>query len=166
MTGVAEKTTLASLDLGGGSSRRSEQDYPFVAPDSIVIDAKKRKNEGRAHMQKVMRLASKSKVQKMSYRQKLLPKVWKKAEARWRELERPTMALIFAEGAYISADGQNPRIKSKLLKDGKANMAKALGALKTESGHQQTWKAMQHPLEISPIAPILKAPKETSGLAL
>lgn len=130
VTGIAEKTTLASLGLGGSASPRSKQDYPYVAPDSIVIDAKKRRNEGRARMQKVMRLAAKSKVPQMSYRQKLMPKVWQKAEARWRELERPTTALIFAEGVFISADGQDPRTKSKLLKDGKANMAKALGALK------------------------------------
>ena len=130
VNGVADQATLASLGLGGGTSRRSQQDYPFIAPDSIVIDAKKRRNDGRARMHKVMRLAAKSKVPKMSYRQKVMPKVWKKAEARWRELERPTMALIFAEGVFISADGQDPRTKSKLLKDGKANMAKALAALK------------------------------------
>ncbi len=131
VTGVVDKTTLASLGLGGNKSRRSRQGYPFVAPDSIVIDAKKRRSEGRARMQKVMRLAAKSKVPKMSYRQKLMPKVWKTAEARWREVETPTIALVFAEGVFISADGPDPRTKSKLLKDGKANLARALRALKS-----------------------------------
>ena len=123
--GVADPKTLGSLVIFD-----KIEEYPFTAPDSIVVDAAKRRKEGRERMHKVMALAAKSKLDKMGYREKLMPKVWKKAEDCWRTLERPTKALIFAEGVFVSADGQDPRTKAKLLKDGKANLFRAKSALK------------------------------------